>query len=159
MIRISGWITVALWAWAMPAPMRAGDKPPADLDRLAWLAGSWVERKQGVETEGHWIAPKGGIMLGVNRTVRAAGKTSFEFVRIARTSSGISYFASPAGRPATEFPLIEAGDKKAVFENPKHDFPTRVIYWLDKEGALHARIEGMIGGKMRSQEWRWEKGK
>jgi Domain of unknown function (DUF6265) len=159
MTRICGCITVALFLCAMPGPARAADKPPADLDQLAWLVGSWIERKQGVETEEHWIAPKGGIMLGVNRTVRAAGKTSFEFLRIARTSSGVSYFASPAGRPATEFPLVEAGDKKAVFENPKHDFPTRILYRLDADGALHGRIEGMIGGKMRSQEWRWERGK
>ena len=138
MTRISGCITVALLACAIPAPARAGDKPPADLDRLAWLVGSWIERKQGVETDVHWIAPKGGIMLGVNRTVRAAGKTSFEFMRIARTPSGISYCASPAGGTATEFHVVEAGDKKVVFENPKHDFPTRILYWLDGDGASKA---------------------
>ena len=129
---------------------------PPDLDRLSWFVGSWLERKNGVETEEHWIAPKGDLMLGTNRTVRESGKTSFEFLRIARTPTGISYFASPSGRPATEFKLAEAANKKVVFENREHDFPQRIIYWLDVEGALHARIEGTIGGKERSQQWTWQ---
>ena len=133
----------------------SGDKS-GDLEQLQWLVGAWRERKAGVETEEHWIAPRGGIMLGVNRTVRDKGKTSFEFLRIAKTDKGISYFASPAGRPAVEFPLIDCKDNRAVFENPKHDFPQRIIYSL-RDGALHARIEGKIGGKDRAMEWRWEK--
>ena len=77
--------------------------------------------------------------------------------RAARTAIGISYFASPSGRPATEFPLIETGDKKAVFENPEHDYPRRIIYWLDGEGFLRARIEGTLRGQERSEEWRWQR--
>ena len=130
------------------------------LDDLAWLVGSWLEKKPGVETEEHWIAPNGDVMLGVNRTVRESGKTSFEFLRIARTPTGISYFASPGGRPATEFKLVETvqteSHKKVTFANPEHDFPQRIIYWLDDDGSLRARIEGTIGGQPRSQEWRWQ---
>jgi hypothetical protein len=131
--------------------------PPADLSKLSWLAGSWVQKKDGVETEEHWIEPKGDLMLGVARTVRAGGKTSFEFLRIVRTHKGISYIASPGGGKATEFPLVSLEDRKVVFENKKHDFPQRITYWLDGEGALHARIEGDVNGKTRSMEWRWEK--
>lgn len=138
-------------------PVRASDDAPArQLDDLSWLVGSWLERKPGVETEEHWIAPKGDLMLGVNRTVRESGKTSFEFLRIARTPTGISYFANPGGRPATEFRLVEAAAKKVVFENREHDFPQRIIYWRDDDGSLHARIEGTIGGLPRSQEWKWQ---
>jgi len=129
----------------------------ATLKDLSWMAGAWIERKPGVETEENWTAPKGGLMLGVNRTVPESGKSSFEFLRIAQTPGGIIYYASPNGRPAVEFPLIEFADKKVVFENPKHEFPRRIAYWLDGEGHLHARIEGMKGNKMLSQEWKWVK--
>jgi hypothetical protein len=145
------------------APMLNGAdriaKPEAGLKDLAWMSGSWVERKDGVETEEHWMAPKGGMMLGMNRTVRDSGKTSFEFLRIAGTKDGISYYASPGGRPAVEFGLVETAGKKAVFENPKLEFPRRITYWLDKGGSLHARIEGMKDGKKLSEEWTWEKAK
>lgn len=143
--------------FALTGAAGAGGDKTDDLDRLRWLVGAWSEKKGAVETQEHWIAPQGGLMLGVNRTVRTAGKSSFEFLRIAKTQTGISYFASPGGRPPVEFPLIESKEDRAVFENPKHDFPQRIIYTLAKDGALHARIEGTIGGKARSMEWRWEK--
>lgn len=135
----------------------AQDKEVPDLGKLSWMVGSWSDRKGDVDSEEHWIAPKGGVMLGLARTVRGDKGAFFEFLRIARTSSRFSYFASPQGRPATEFPLLELGDKKVVFENLKHDFPQRISYWLAADGALHARIEGEVKGKKRQQEWRWLK--
>ncbi len=98
-------------------------------------------------------------MLGVNRTVRASGKTEFEFLRIAKTGKGISYFASPGGRPPVEFPMVESSAKRVVFDNPKHDFPQRICYWTEPDGKLAARIEGTINGQKRALEWRWERGK
>jgi hypothetical protein len=134
-------------------------KQDASLKDLSWMVGSWIERKQGVETEEYWTDAKGGLMLGVNRTVRESGKNSFEFLRIAETPGGVSYFASPDGRPPVEFPLVERVGKKVVFENPKQAFPQRIIYWQDGEGNLRARIEGQKGGKNISAEWTWEKAK
>lgn len=127
------------------------------LDRLSWMTGSWLERKEGVDTEEHWIEPKGEMMLGVGRTVRGGGKVAFEFMRIASTPNGISYFASPQGRPAHEFPMTQLEDKKVIFEDPNHGFPRRITYWLDGDGSLRARIEGTAQGEPRSREWRWTK--
>ena len=42
-----------------------------------------------------------------------------------------------------------------VFENLQHDFPQRILYWLDAAGAMHARIEGPQAGKTVSEEWVW----
>jgi hypothetical protein len=49
------------------------------------------------------------------------------------------------------------GDRRVVFENAKHDFPQRIVYWLDEKGALHARIEGETPAGPASQEWAWRK--
>ena len=40
-----------------------------------------------------------------------------------------------------------------VFENPTHDFPQRVIYRLDDAGVLRARIEGLVAGKPRAEDF------
>lgn len=126
-----------------------------DLTGLAWMAGNWVGVQGGVEMEELWQAPKGNTMLGLHRDV-AGGKTvSFEFMRIEAKPDGISYWASPAGRPATQFRLIELKGKRVIFENAKHDFPQRVIYWLSDDGALHAKIEGTMNGKPAAEEWTW----
>jgi hypothetical protein len=80
-----------------------------------------------------------------------------EFLRIGRHEDGIAYFASPRSAPPTPFRLIETGARRVVFENKRHDFPQRILYWLDPDGRLHARIEGTRGGRTLSEEWDWAK--
>ena len=120
---------------------------------LAWMAGSWrSEDGGGAVSEEIWSAPGGGIMLGMHRDVTAK-RTSYEFIRIAETAEGIVYFASPSGRPATPFRLTELADQRAVFANPQHDFPKRIIYWRD-DARLCARVEG---DGIEGEEWCWER--
>ena len=137
-------------------PKDGGAAPP-DLSELAWLAGNWTGTQDGLEMEEYWQAPKGNTMLGLHRDVAGGRTVSFEFIRIEATTAGITYWASPRGRPATPFTLIELKGKRVVFENAKHDFPQRIIYWLSEDGALHAKIEGMLKGKPSSEEWTWRR--
>ena len=89
--------------------------------------------------------------MATNLTRKASGRTSFEFLRIAETPTGLSYFAMLGGKPVTEFKMKEVGAQRIVFENPEHEFPRRILYWRDGE-ALMARTEGMRGGKELSEE-------
>ncbi len=135
-----------------------GTRPAGSrLAGLGWLAGSWASDSAGTRIEEHWTAPRGGMMLGVHRDVISGRRTSFEFFRIVEDTSGVRYVAQPGGRPPTSFPLKELGARRVVFEDLGHDFPQRIIYWLDSSGALWARTEGMISGKLESEEWRWKK--
>jgi hypothetical protein len=126
------------------------------LDDLAWMAGSWMERKGATATEEHWLPPSGGLMIAVNRTVSEGKPTSFELLRIEMKDGKPVYLSSPAGRPATEFRTAEQASMKIVFEDPGREFPRRILYWRDGD-ALMARIEGTIGGQARSREWRFER--
>ncbi len=130
----------------------------ADLASLAWLAGSWEGKDaSGLEMEEVWTAPKGGTMLGLHRDVKDGKLASFEFLRIESGADGLVYQAQPRGRAATPFHLKESASKKVVFENLKHDFPQRILYWVTDDGALHARVEGMQGGKLVGEEWSWRR--
>lgn len=51
--------------------------------------------------------------------------------------------------------MIALSDRRVVFENNEHDFPQRVLYWLDERSALHARIEGTQGDRELHDEWVW----
>ena len=137
-------------------PSVAADVESARLDDLAWMAGNWSGERGGVETEEHWTEPRGGIMLGVHRDVMASGKAAFEYLRIERDAEGIVYMASPQGREPTPFRLVEIGEQRAVFENPRHDFPQKLTYWIE-EGKLHARVESEHGGRRRAIEWSWKR--
>lgn len=136
--------------------MRAGEaaEPTREVKDLAWLAEAWSSEQAGEVIDEHWMPPRGGIMLGMNRTARTNGKTSFEFMRIAETKTGLVFYASPSGKPATPFQILESAPTRIVFENKTNDFPQRIIYERIDD-TLHARIEGNVGGKLESLEWKW----
>src|SRR5687768_14135347 len=107
------------------------DSASSRLDHLSWLAGSWAADSAGTRIEEHWMTPRGGMMVGMHRDVIGGRAVSFEFFRIVEDSSGIAYLTSPGGRPAIRFPLKEMARQRIVFENPTHDFPQRILYWID----------------------------
>ena len=103
------------------------DEP--DLETLAWMSGHWRQETERGATEELWMAPRGGLMLGLNRTVCSGKRTQFEYLRIEQSERGVVLLASPGGRhPPTAFALSEADLHHALFENPEHDFPKRIEY-------------------------------
>ena len=126
------------------------------LDDLGWMAGSWIEHKGTTDTEEHWLPPKGGLMMAMNRTVKDGKAVEFEMLRIVMKEGKPVYLSMPNARPATEFQAAEQGATRIVFEDPGREFPRRILYWRDGE-ALMARIEGTIRGEPRAKEWRFER--
>jgi len=129
---------------------------PARVSSLDWLSGTWVhEAADGRATES-WVGPERGMMVASNLTVLADGTRIYEFLRIADTQEGFSYYASPNGRAPEEFKLQSLGNRRVVFENAAKEFPHRILYWRDGD-ALMARIEGTIKGEAKAEEWRFER--
>jgi hypothetical protein len=138
---------------ALPAPAKAA------IGDLAWLAGAWGgTRGEGGATsiEERWSPPLGGAMLGVSRTVSRGSMRAFEFLRIVERDGGLVYIAQTGGAPPTEFVLTELGGTRAVFENPRHDYPKRIVYELSAEGGLIASIGFAKGGSPRRFEYKRE---
>jgi hypothetical protein len=129
---------------------------PAFAD-LTWLTGAWAgEDDRGVRTEEYWTTARAGTMFGVNRVIAGDRTVFFENLRIERTEDGgLVYLAAPKGRhPATPFRRVPSEADRIVFENPDHDYPQRIVYRREPDGALHQRIEGTENGEPKSGDWR-----
>ena len=95
-------------------------------------------------------------MLGVSRTVSRGRMVAFEFLRVIERDGGLVYVAQPGGAPPTEFVLTELSGMRAVFENPRHDFPQRIVYEVKSEGGLSASISFNKGGRPQRFEFKRE---
>lgn len=96
-------------------------------------------------------------MLAISRTVNSTGRMSaFEYLRVVERDGGLVYIAQPNGNAPTEFILTELGPKRAVFDNPRHDYPKRIVYELSAEGTLTATIGFTKGGTPRKFEFKRE---
>lgn len=138
-------LLVAAPLLALPALCVA--QPASPLARLAWLAGCWAADGGEPGSVEQWMAPAGGAMLGMSRTVRGGRVAEHEFLQIRTDAAGaLEYVAKPSGQPGARFALVRLTDTEAVFENPGHDFPQRIVYAQAGPGRLAARIEGSRGG-------------
>jgi len=120
---------------------------------LSWLAGCW-QRQSGTRlVEEVWTAPAGDGMLGLSRTIDNGRTIDHEFLQIRVDSERLVYVARPARQPEAAFGAASIGPREAVFENPAHDFPQRIIYRLREDGSLLARIEGLEKGRPRAADF------
>jgi hypothetical protein len=141
--------SLALYRHAEDIPLPTPAK--AAISDLNWLAGAWVgKRSSGSSVEERWSPPAGGAMLAISRTVNTSGKmNAFEYLRVVERDGSLVYIAQPGGAAATEFVLTELTAQRAVFDNPRHDYPKRIVYELSAEGGLSATTGHIKGGTPR----------
>lgn len=99
------------------------------------------------------MAPRGGAMLGVGRTVRGDSLAEYELIVLRESEAGLAYEAHPSGQAVATFTAREASDSVVVFSDPTHDFPQRVGYRRVGADSLVAWIEGERGGRTRRIEF------
>lgn len=102
-----------------------------ELKDAAWLIGSWQDiSDEGSLTE-TWSRESDSSFAG--RTVFLSGKdTAFtEKIKLISRNGSLVYATRVSDQNdgnAIEFQLVSASNKQLVFENPRHDYPTKISY-------------------------------
>jgi hypothetical protein len=124
--------------------------PMPPIYQLGWLSGHWVQRGPDYTwSEEYWTYPTGDLMLGAGLSGKGLTVENWEFMRI---DGNLTFWASPKGGPPVAFQRTDSGRDHVTFENPKHDYPTRISYRLEGQ-TLVATISGPRGAKART--WRY----
>lgn len=141
---------------ARPSQAQQAAKPT--VQALGWISGCWENTCGKRYNEEHWMKAAGNTMLGMSRTINDGRTREFEFLRIHEDKGDIYYTSKPSGQPEASFKLISWKENEAVFENPTHDFPQRIIYRRDC-AALQASIEGKMNGQERGVDFLFTRAK
>ena len=125
------------------------------LDAFAWLAGHWRLEAGVRKVDEQWMSPAGGLMMGMARAIEGDKVAEYEFTLLRQEPNGdIFYIANPSKQREAMFKLTSLANGEAVFENPDHDFPKKIIYAQRADGSLLAAIEGPDkDGKTRRVEY------
>jgi hypothetical protein len=142
----------------LAAIQAARAQPPSapDIGMLDWMTGCWLGGTPDHVIEEQWMAPRGGTLIGMSRTVVAGQTKEHEFLQIRQGPDGVFYTARPSGQAEASFKLVRGATsvaREVVFENLAHDFPQRIIYRLQPDGSLYARIEGTRDGSVRGVDF------
>ena len=149
-IRALSAIAAAFWI-GLGAPAAPAQEPPAaappSVDDLAFFAGCWEgDLGEGLTIRETYTAPRAGAILGNSQVVRGGETVFFEFSRIADDGSGVAFRPYPNGETTVSFTLTRSGPGEAVFENPDHDHPQRIVYRREDD-RLTAEVGNLDGSR------------
>lgn len=141
-------------AAAPPSPTPAPAAPADPLAEFAWLDGCWKGSVNQRDFREHWMAPQGGMLLGVSQVVMAGKTVGYEYLKIERRPDGVYYVAVPSDGKEEAFRYAgvtidtagDRGDHLFAFENPALEFPKRIVYRQATGGWLYAQVEGKVNG-------------
>lgn len=149
-------LLVSLSLLASGGTLAARSAATGPLEPLRFMAGCWQGTGgKGQVIEEHYTAPSANLILGMTRYTRNGVATGYEFSTIAWEDSTAVLTPRPDGQQPVPFRLVAMDGRSAAWENPAHDFPTRIAYRRVAGDSLVARIEGPgPGGAAVSEEWR-----
>jgi hypothetical protein len=145
---------LALLAAKAPRPTLRPESPRAPtssanagIEDLRFMSGCWrgtfASSERSGTIEEHYTDPASNLMLGTTRYLVEGAAVEFEFTQIRRVGDGVELLPYPGGVASEHaFRLTSAGQQSAVFEAPEHDYPKRILYRREPDGALAARIDG-----------------
>lgn len=124
-------------------PTRFPADPPTVSD-LSWLQGKWQGRIGGRDFEAHYTGAEGGQILSASKYTEDGKPAGFEFERFEQRGDTLVLTPFPEGKSSVSFPLAEydAQNRRAVFENLAHDFPTRISYQRVAKNRLTILVSG-----------------
>lgn len=121
------------------------------IEKAAWLNGSWGNSTPEGELSEKWVKINDSVMHGESYFVVGGKDTVFaETVELAETNGKLVYTVTVPGQNNEQpvpFEMTSATDKQLVFANPRHDYPSKIVYNKINNDSLVAEISGVQNGK------------
>lgn len=150
------------------------DGPPSDaattdtiatadpLAKYRQLVGEWIDSTSSREFTcfERWTAEGDSALDGFGHVLADNDTVFVEELRMAVRNGTVNYMAKIASQndgawvPFAEEPT---GTDTLRFENVQHDFPQCITYALNKAGGWDVAVTGSEKGKVRSEEFRFQR--
>jgi hypothetical protein len=127
---------------------------------LLKLAGVWKAHAYAKTIFESWTLINEHELSGFSYALKGKDTIVFEQTRILESGQETNYLAIVRGEnegKEVAFKMISIANKTFVFENPKHDFPQRVIYQFIGSDSLHAWVEGIHQGKNSREDFYYKR--
>lgn len=128
-------------------------------ESLSKLQGNWkMEMGEDAAVIESWIKINDTLYTGKSYEVTKGDSVLSETVNL--YVSGDEIFYVPVVQDQNQqqpvlFRLSGNEKDKFSFENPEHDFPTKIVYVFKDAKTMDATISGLVNGEMRSLEFNY----
>ncbi|WP_346236982.1 DUF6265 family protein [Niabella insulamsoli] len=124
------------------------------LKRAQWILGSWTQTVDEAVTTENWTKLSDSVFAGESFTVVRGDTVFYESVTFSQKVKDAFYNVSLRNEkpPApVSFQLTSQDDSMLVFENKKHDYPTKISYRKITQDSIFAEISGLVNGTEKKQ--------
>lgn len=139
LLKIARVLAFALLAVSTPVCVTAQATPLNDVE---WLSGCWLAGAGENTTEEVWLQPRGGLMIGMARSVRSGVATGYELLALRVVEGRLVLTAYPSGQQPADFQVERAEPGLLRVENRDHDFPQKIEYRQPSADSLVGSVFG-----------------
>jgi len=129
----------------------APQKTYSNIEKASWFLGEWENKSADGELTERWKKENDSVYFGESYFVVGAKDTVFaEHVRLEEANGKLAFTVTVPGQNKelpVRFEMTSATENQMVFENPKHDYPNKIIYNRIEKDSLIAEVSGLKKGK------------
>ena len=105
---------------------------------MKWISGEWSGQAWGGTFNALYTLPSSGTVISHSRLMKGEKVAFYEFEVFEEVDGKVVMQPYPGGRKATSLTLTthDVAARKATFENPKKDYPTRIVYHAQSPDLL-----------------------
>ncbi|RZK43965.1 MAG: hypothetical protein EOO90_01515 [Pedobacter sp.] len=132
------------------------------IQQFSFLSGNWEMKTSSGKTTEHWKLDKESLRGASYKHNTNGDSTLTETVVLKKIEGKWNYCVTgyeKGNEGTTNFELISNKDNTFIFENLKHDFPSRIVYQPKSADSLLAWIEGTINGKQHKVQFPYQRRK
>jgi len=122
-----------------------------DLQKADWLIGTWGHTSRDGTLLEIWDKANDTLYKAKSYFIIETDTVFAENVDLGESNGKLTYTVSVKGEKPVPFVMTSIDDKTMVFENPEHDFPSKITYTKVNNDSLVAVISGKENGKAASQ--------
>jgi hypothetical protein len=129
-------------------------KSYANLEKVNWLVGSWGHTSPEGTLAENWVQANDSLYKGESFFIVGKDTVFAEYIDLGESNGKLTCTVSVKGHnneKPVPFGMTSINDKTIVFENPSHDFPSKITYNKINNDSLVAVITGVQKGKPASE--------
>lgn len=131
-----------------------------ELEKANYLLGNWEFKNENGTLQEIWTSKNDSTFAGQSYFINKKDTIHNETIDLVENNGILQYVATIKGENQnlpTTFNFTETKENELVFENPKHDYPSKILYRLKDSSKLEITISGKQLGKTSSENFKMVK--
>lgn len=132
------------------------------LEKAEWFIGNWENITKEATFKEIWNKESDSTFVGESFVFVEKDTVFYEKIDLFQQNDSLFYRVSVKDQNKEQpvvFYLTKSNEKELIFENPKHDFPTKIVYTKITNDSMVGAIYGKKNGMKISETFPMKKAK